>query len=142
MSGRRLDLDQRPELMYGSVDWLATAEYCARTPTPVSYLFAIDVSAASVASGMLASVSGYIKDTISGGLLEDGVQVGVMTYDAIGVQFYNLTAGLEQPQMMVVTDVDEVFSPLHKGLFVDPGASRYTSIGSNVCACVCVQGRD
>jgi protein transport protein SEC24 len=121
MQGRRLDIDQRPELLYGSVDWIATPEYCSRPPMPVSYLFCIDVGATSIANGMLNHLVKCAKDVIS--YLAVGTRVGIMTFDS-SVHFYNLTAGLEQAQMMIVSDVEEVFCPLHHGLFVDPIASK------------------
>ena len=53
--GKRRDLASRPELFYGSVDFAATAEYCNRAPMHPSLMFAVDVSAAALASGLLAA---------------------------------------------------------------------------------------
>jgi protein transport protein SEC24 len=121
MSGRRLDIDQRPELLFGSVDWIATPEYCSRPPLPVSYLFCIDVGATSIANGMLAHFVDCAKYVI--GILAPGTKVGIMTFDS-AVHFYNLSGGLDQAQMMIVSDIEEVFCPIHNGLFVDPVESR------------------
>lgn len=52
-SGRRVDLDQRPELIKGSVEFIAPAEYMVRPPMPPLYFFLIDVSISAVKSGML-----------------------------------------------------------------------------------------
>lgn len=52
-SGRRVDLDQRPELTKGSVEFIAPAEYMVRPPMPPLYFFLIDVSLTAVRSGML-----------------------------------------------------------------------------------------
>jgi len=52
-SGRRADIFQRPELAKGTVDFVATGEYIWRTPLPMPVLFVVDVSASSVASGLL-----------------------------------------------------------------------------------------
>lgn len=52
-SGRRVDLDQRPELTKGSVEFIAPAEYMVRPPMPPLYFFLIDVSISAVQSGML-----------------------------------------------------------------------------------------
>lgn len=43
-SGRRTDADQRPELMKGSVEFVAPTEYMVRPPMPPLYFFLIDVS--------------------------------------------------------------------------------------------------
>lgn len=42
--GYRVDLEQRPELMYGSVDFIASDEYMNRPPMPPTYVFLFDVS--------------------------------------------------------------------------------------------------
>ena len=52
-TGRRIDTDQRPELMKGSVEFVAPTEYMVRPPMPPLYFFLIDVSISAVRSGML-----------------------------------------------------------------------------------------
>ncbi|THU44354.1 hypothetical protein C4D60_Mb02t06530 [Musa balbisiana] len=54
-SGRRCDLDQRPELCKGSVEFVASTEYMVRSPMPPLYFFLIDVSVPAVHSGLLES---------------------------------------------------------------------------------------
>ena len=39
------------------------------------------------------------------------LKVGFLTFDS-SLHFYNLKAGLAQPQMLVVTEIDEHFVPL------------------------------
>ena len=41
MSGKRIDLNQRPELLKGQVEFEAGAEYCLRPPMFPTYLFLI-----------------------------------------------------------------------------------------------------
>ncbi|GFH07061.1 COP-II coat subunit [Haematococcus lacustris] len=60
--GRRCDVEQRPELAGGTVEYIAPAEYMVRPPMPPVYFFAIDVSYAAVSSGLLHSVSATVKD--------------------------------------------------------------------------------
>ena len=60
-NGVRRDIADRPELTYGTVEFLASAEYCLREPMPGAYLFVIDVSHTSVQSGVLSSVLGTVK---------------------------------------------------------------------------------
>lgn len=61
--GRRIDLDQRPELIKGSVEFVAPTEYMVRPPMPPLYFFLIDVSLSAVRSGML-EVSTFILEGI------------------------------------------------------------------------------
>ena len=46
------------------------------------------------------------------------VQVGFVTYDKV-LHFYNVKASLAQPQMMVLTDISEVFVPMVDGFLVN-----------------------
>uniref|UniRef100_A0A2N9EJV9 Uncharacterized protein n=1 Tax=Fagus sylvatica TaxID=28930 RepID=A0A2N9EJV9_FAGSY len=86
-TGRRIDLDQRPELSKGSVEFVAPTEYMMRPPMPPVYFFLIDVSVSAVRSGMIES-------------------------------------SLTQPQMMVVSDLDDIFVPLPDDLLVNLSESR------------------
>lgn len=52
-TGRRIDADQRPELIRGSIEFVAPTEYMVRAPMPPLYFFLIDVSVSAVRSGML-----------------------------------------------------------------------------------------
>ncbi|KAE9463939.1 hypothetical protein C3L33_04135, partial [Rhododendron williamsianum] len=85
--GRRVDLNERPELTKGSVEFIAPAEYMVRAPMPPLYFFLIDVSISAIRSGMLES-------------------------------------SLMQPQMMVVSDLDDIFVPLPDDLLVNLSESR------------------
>ncbi|XP_027175353.1 protein transport protein Sec24-like At3g07100 [Coffea eugenioides] len=122
-SGRRIDLDQRPELTKGSVEFIAPAEYMVRPPMPPLYFFLIDVSVCAVRSGMLEVVAQTIKsslDTLPG---FPRTQIGFITYDST-VHFYNIKSSLTQPQMMVVSDLDDIFVPLPDDLLVNLSESR------------------
>ncbi|ORY06568.1 hypothetical protein K493DRAFT_203088 [Basidiobolus meristosporus CBS 931.73] len=124
MNGRRLDIEARPELRFGSVEFAATKDYCNRPPVPASFIFAIDVTWNSIQSGMLQSCVQAVREAIySGKGIEPGVRVGIMTYDR-SVHFYNLSPNLEQAQMMIVPDVFDMFVPLNEGFLVDPMESR------------------
>lgn len=59
---------------------------------------------------------------------EDGskssaIKVGFVTYNKI-LHFYNVNSALAQPQMMVVSDVAEMFVPLLDGFLVNYQESR------------------
>ena len=71
-----------------------------RPPMPPAFFFVIDVSQAAVASGVLAHVCRAVRaslDRLPGG---ERTRVGFLTFDS-ALHFYNLKAGLSQPQMMV-----------------------------------------
>jgi hypothetical protein len=70
-----------------------------RPPMPPAFFFVIDVSHAAVASGVLAHVCRAIRaslDRLPGG---ERTRIGFLTFDT-ALHFYNLKAGLTQPQMM------------------------------------------
>lgn len=124
-----MDLNLRPELRLGTVDFaVPSQEYSTRPPVPAHYIYMIDVSYVSVSSGVTAlAAKGILNalanlplgEEINGQLPEKSpVRVAIMTYDR-HVHFYNLSAKLTGPQMYVVSEVEDVFVPLSEGLFVD-----------------------
>ncbi|KAK3018195.1 hypothetical protein RJ639_002888 [Escallonia herrerae] len=81
--GRRIDLDQRPELIKGSVEFIAPAEYMVRPPMPPVYFFLIDVSISAVRSGMLEVVAETIKSCLDRLPGNSRTQIGFITFDSI-----------------------------------------------------------
>ncbi|CAN4083632.1 unnamed protein product [Withania somnifera] len=122
-SGRRVDLDQRPELTKGSVEFIAPAEYMVRPPMPPLYFFLIDVSLTAVRSGMLEVLSQTIKSCLDSLPGFPRTQIGFITYDST-VHFYSMKSSLIQPQMMVMSDLEDVFVPLPDDLLVNLSESR------------------
>ncbi|GMH08942.1 hypothetical protein Nepgr_010782 [Nepenthes gracilis] len=117
-TGRRIDLDQRPELTKGSVEFVAPTEYMVRPPMPPLYFFLIDVSVSAVRSGMLEAVAETIKSCLADLPGFPRTQIGFITFDST-IHYYNMKSTLTQPQMMVVSDVDDVFVPLPDDLLVN-----------------------
>ncbi|OJJ99253.1 hypothetical protein ASPACDRAFT_120459 [Aspergillus aculeatus ATCC 16872] len=135
-SGSRVDRMQRPELMMGTVEFLVPKDYWNKEPVGLQWLFLIDVSLESVNRGFLKGVckgimealyseepSENVDDGSAARRIPEGAKVGIVTYDK-EVHFYNLSAQLDQAQMMVMTDLEEPFVPLSEGLFVDPYESK------------------
>ncbi|KAJ5888503.1 Sec23/Sec24 beta-sandwich [Penicillium taxi] len=136
-SGVRVDRMQRPELMMGTVEFLVPKEYWNKEPVGLRTLFLIDVSRESISRGYLKAVCEGIVESLYGEdpslesaeddesarKLAVGSKIGIVTFDS-EVHFYNLKMGLDQAQMMVMTDLDEPFVPLSDGLFVDPYESK------------------
>ncbi|KAJ8766549.1 hypothetical protein K2173_023796 [Erythroxylum novogranatense] len=122
-TGRRVDLDERPELTQGSVEFVAPTEYMVRPPMPPLYFFLIDVSISAVRSGMIEVVAQTIKSCLDDLPGFPRTQIGFITYDST-IHFYNMKSSLTQPQMMVVSDLDDIFIPLPDDLLVNLSESR------------------
>jgi protein transport protein SEC24 len=131
--GRRVDMYERPEFCLGSYEFVATKDYCRQQtlPLPPAFIFMIDVSVNSVRSGLLHVLCPYIKNEILPNLPvdklnpggEQEIRVGFVTYDK-ELHFYNLKSSLAAPQMMIVSDVDEVFVPILDGFLVKLSESK------------------
>ncbi|KAL5000230.1 hypothetical protein BDV10DRAFT_39863 [Aspergillus recurvatus] len=137
VSGARIDRMQRPELMQGTVEFLVPKDYWNKEPVGLRTLFLVDVSQESIKRGFLKGVcKGIMKALYEEELSEntdestptrkipEGSKIGIVTYDR-EIQFYNLSAELQQAQMMVMTDLQDPFVPLSDGLFVDPYESKH-----------------
>lgn len=104
MSQVRMDIDERPELRLGSVDFVVGKEYWVqdpslgpnappREPQPLSYVFAIDISFGAVQCGLVREVVAGIREllypTSDTCALPVGAKIAIMTFDR-AVQFFNL----------------------------------------------------
>ena len=102
----------RPELTHSVVEYIAPQEYMVRPPQPVIMLFIIDVTYASVQSGMVAVAAKAILDALSTIPNSDGrTKVGFISYDS-SIHFYNMSSGLSEPQMLVVPDLQDTYLPI------------------------------
>ncbi|XP_011176356.1 protein transport protein Sec24C [Solenopsis invicta] len=120
-TGQRLDRYERPELMLGTFEYIATKDYCRDNVFPKSpaIVFIIDVSYNTVKSGLVnllcTKMKSIIKNLpIDAGQTKSNMKVGFITYNNT-VHFYNINSCLAQPQMMVVGDIQDVFMPLLDG---------------------------
>src|SRR5690606_8935086 len=66
MTGKRVDREQRPELMRGTVEYIVPKEYWAKEPTPLRWLFAIDVSMEAINKGLIESMVKAIRRALYG----------------------------------------------------------------------------
>ncbi|XP_038109772.1 protein transport protein Sec24C isoform X1 [Culex quinquefasciatus] len=128
-TGQRMDKYERPELVLGTYEFVATKDYCRNNtpPKPPAMVFVIDVSYNNVKSGLVHLLCAEIKNIIRHLPVDEGqertsMKVGFITYNS-SVHFYNCKSSLAQPQMMVVGDVQEMFMPLLDGFLVDPEES-------------------
>ncbi|XP_035256810.1 LOW QUALITY PROTEIN: protein transport protein Sec24C-like [Anguilla anguilla] len=129
-TGRRVDSYERPELSMGSYEFRATVDYCKnnKLPQPPAYIFLIDVSYNAVRSNLVSIICEELKTLLDylpreSPEVDSGVRVGFVTYNKV-LHFYNVKGSLAQPQMMVVSDVADMFVPLLDGFLVNVGESR------------------
>ncbi|KAF0896612.1 hypothetical protein E2562_026314 [Oryza meyeriana var. granulata] len=115
--GRRRDADDRPELCRGTVEFVASKEFLVRDPMPAVYFFLIDVSMNAIQTGATAAACSAISQAISD--LPEGprTMVGIATFDS-AIHFYSLKRAQQQPLMLIVPDVQDVYTPLQKDLIL------------------------
>ncbi|KAL5194661.1 Protein transport protein Sec24-like [Glycine soja] len=90
-----------------------------RDPMPAVYFFLIDVSMNAVQTGATAAACSAITRVIKDKDLPEGPRtlVGVATFDST-IHFYNLKRALQQPLMLIVPDVQDVYTPLQTDVIV------------------------
>ncbi|KAG8233361.1 hypothetical protein J437_LFUL005822 [Ladona fulva] len=128
-TGMRVDRFERPELVLGTYEFVATKDYCRNNvfPKPPAFIFLIDVSYNNIKSGMVHLLCQEMKEILKNlpkeyGAERSSMKVGFITYNNT-VHFYNIKGTLAQPQMMVVGDVQDMFMPLLDGFLCDPQES-------------------
>lgn len=124
-TGQREDKYERPELVLGTYEFVATKDYCRnnKIPNPPAIVFVIDVSYNNIKSGLVHLLCAEMKRIIANLPVDQGanrtcMKVGFITYNN-AVHFYNIKSNLAQPQMMVVGDINEMFMPLLDGFLCD-----------------------
>ncbi|CAK9158624.1 unnamed protein product [Ilex paraguariensis] len=88
-----------------------------RDPMPAVFFFLIDVSMNAIQTGATAAACSAISQVIAD--LPEGLRtmVGIATFD-LTIHFYNLKRALQQPLMLIVPDVHDVYTPLQTDVIV------------------------
>ncbi|GFP82423.1 protein transport protein sec24-like cef [Phtheirospermum japonicum] len=121
--GRRRDADERPELCRGTVEFVATKEYMVRDPMPAVFFFLIDVSMNAIQTGATAAACSAINQVIDDLPKGPRTMVGFATFDST-IHFYNLKRASQQPLMLIVPDVQDVYTPLQSDVIVQLAECR------------------
>ncbi|XP_056372587.1 protein transport protein Sec24A isoform X3 [Hyla sarda] len=109
---------KRPEVQNATIEFMAPSEYMLRPPQPPVYLFMFDVSHNAIETGYLKTVCQTLLDNLEWLPGNTRTKIGFVTYDST-IHFYSLQEGLSQPQMLVVSDIDDVFIPMPENLLVN-----------------------
>uniref|UniRef100_A0A8C6NJX6 SEC24 homolog B, COPII coat complex component n=1 Tax=Nothobranchius furzeri TaxID=105023 RepID=A0A8C6NJX6_NOTFU len=114
---------KRPEVQNSTVEFIASSDYMLRPPQPAVYLFVLDVSHNAVEAGYLKYFCDALLENLDKMPGDARTRVGFLTFDST-IHFYNLREGLSQPQMLVVSDIDDIFIPSHDSLMVNLKESK------------------
>ncbi|CAP26255.2 Protein CBR-SEC-24.1 [Caenorhabditis briggsae] len=121
-TGRRTDIEMRPELCLGAYDLVATKQYCKNglAPKEPAFIFMIDVSYNALSNGMLPILCQNLEKVLRNlpretGQLESSIRVGLATFDQ-AVHFFDISSA--SPKMLVMSDVLEPFVPMVDGLLL------------------------
>ncbi|XP_048826260.1 protein transport protein Sec24B isoform X5 [Brienomyrus brachyistius] len=114
---------KRPEVQNSTVEFIASSDYMLRPPQPAVYLFVLDVSHSAVETGYLTIFCQSLLDNLDKLPGDTRTRVGFVTFDST-IHFYNLQEGLSQPQMLVVSDIEDIFLPTPDSLLVNLKESR------------------
>ncbi|KAF9579772.1 COPII subunit [Lunasporangiospora selenospora] len=110
-----VDRWQRKELNHAVVEYIAPTEYMVRPPQPLVYMFVIDVSYPAIQCGMVATAATTILESLDRIPNDDGrTKIGI------------ITAASGEPQMLVVSDLEEPFLPQPDDLLCNLSECRST----------------
>ncbi|KAF9406781.1 COPII subunit, partial [Podila epigama] len=124
-----VDRWRRKELNHAVVEYIAPTEYMVRPPQPLVYLFVIDVSYPAIQCGMVATAATTILESLDRIPNDDGrTKIGIITVDS-SIHFYNLGAESGEPQMLVVSDLEDPFLPQPEDLLCNLSDCRTTLEG-------------
>jgi protein transport protein SEC24 len=114
----------RPELNHSVVEFIAPREYMVRPPQPPIYVFLIDVSISAVSSGMVATAARTILETLDRLPNADSrTKIALIAVDT-SLHFFCLPAGVTEAEMLVVSDLDDVFLPKPNDLLINLSECR------------------
>ena len=104
--GARVDREQRPELMRGTVEFLVPKEYWSKEPVGLRWLFVVDVGQEAFnkgflegfCEGIMAALYGQDEEPAEDGGIKrkipEGAKVGFVTFDK-DIHFYNMNVSLK-----------------------------------------------
>ncbi|XP_077361347.1 protein transport protein Sec24A isoform X2 [Festucalex cinctus] len=114
---------KRPEVQNATIEFIAPSEYMLRPPQPAVYLFVLDVSHNAVETGYLKVFCQSVLDNINALPGDTRTKIGFITFDST-IHFYNLQEGLSQPQMLIMSDIEDIFLPTPDSLLVNLNESK------------------
>lgn len=110
LDGTRLDLNQRPELYCGTVEYVAPSEYITKPPTPLSLVFVIETSIQTQQSGIIQSICESLLAILKSLPKNTPLHFGFVTFHH-EISFYSFHEDRSLPQILVMTEREKNFLP-------------------------------
>lgn len=111
-AGQRRDRSIRQELCNGTVDFMATQEYCVRPLQEPIYVFAVDVSEQALQTGFTHAALRGVRQALNHLPGGERVRVGILTFGS-HVNFYTVlhdhTTTSADPVQVHLSDMDDPF---------------------------------
>jgi protein transport protein SEC24 len=105
---RRRDEVDRPELVRGTVDYLAPRDYSDVLPGLPGLVFVIEASQLSVQSGFFHQVLWTIRSLVA--FLPSHSRVGIITFDQT-LHFYSFSPYVDEARQIIMADLEDPFVP-------------------------------
>ncbi|EGV63414.1 COPII subunit [Yamadazyma tenuis] len=114
----------RPELNYAVTEFVAPKEYLARSPPPCVYCFLIDVSADAVNSGLTATVTRTILESLD--RIPNTNKTSRVAFIGVdsSLHYFKFAEGTDGVEMLIVSDIDDPFLPYPDSLLVNLEENR------------------
>jgi protein transport protein SEC24 len=136
-NGTRRDMNERPELTYGSVEYVASNQYVVRPPERPGCVFLIDVSTDAVESGITHRICEAILNSLEQTQTQEQQdsnndknisriapgKIAIATFSNT-IQYISMKPGCHQPQITVIPDVSSPYAPLSGSLLLDAEENR------------------
>mmetsp|Transcript_148803 Transcript_148803/g.477954 ORF Transcript_148803/g.477954 Transcript_148803/m.477954 type:complete len:1081 (+) Transcript_148803:146-3388(+) len=107
--GRRRDQKDRPELLGGTVDYIAPSDYSDTLPGVPTIAFVIEATRQSVSSGVLPQVLWTLRGLLNF-MEQPASRIAIITFDH-ALHFYSFYPGLESSRWVTMCDIDDPFVP-------------------------------
>ncbi|KAK9447944.1 uncharacterized protein V1518DRAFT_428331 [Limtongia smithiae] len=117
---KQVDRWKRAELNNAVVEFVAPKEYMVRPPQPLVYVFLIDVSAAAVSSGLVATTARTILESLD--RIPNKDKRTRLAFICVNQSLHYFTVPPPpapcEPSMLVVSDLEEPFLPVPHNLLI------------------------
>lgn len=100
---RHMDIMTRPELNYGTIEYVASVEYMVRPPQPATYLFVFECTASAVQSGYISRFARAMLDSLDSIPGDARTMLGFLAFDS-KLHFFNLND--DRPVHYIMPDIE------------------------------------